>query len=415
MSLSLAAVFLPGVGTAIAAAPATCAGDPATLTGTADADRLVGTGGRDVIAAGAGDDTITGLGGDDVVCAGFGADTVYAGPGFDWVDTGRRDPVPSADVVYGGLDLDTILMSNGADRAYGGADSDTLLLRGLRAGTVADGGPGLDDVSYDGPAATGVRTVDLDLVSGIGRFGARTVTVSRVEHAFIDLPTTVDRVNLAGTDARNVLVVLNATSITIRGRDGNDDLGAVARSGGLGPGTALVGGPGDDDLSLDSSAAQYTLDLDRGALSRAGVPIGVISAEYYSLRMVSADFRTPLGSAYAIGTELGDEVFITARAVRIDGRAGRDQLVAGSNSSPAAAVIYAGPDNDVASGTGGSDLIVGGDGLDTLYGHAGDDRLLGGSGPDTADGGEGTDTCLAEVVSDCEPQSLPDSSPARRR
>ena len=60
-----------------------CAGQSATILGTAGDDTIVGTAGPDVIVAGNGNDIIYGLGGDDIVCAGNGNDLIYGGDGDD--------------------------------------------------------------------------------------------------------------------------------------------------------------------------------------------------------------------------------------------------------------------------------------------------------------------------------------------
>ena len=97
----------------------TCEGRPATVIGTAAADRLTGTRGPDVIVGLGGADRISGLGGADVVCAG-----------------------PGDDVVSGGAGNDTLLGQAGRDRLDGGRGRDRL-----RGGAGLDrlvGGPGRD-------------------------------------------------------------------------------------------------------------------------------------------------------------------------------------------------------------------------------------------------------------------------------
>jgi Putative glucoamylase/RTX calcium-binding nonapeptide repeat (4 copies)/Protein of unknown function (DUF3131) len=86
-----------------------------TIEGTARADRLRGTRGRDVICAGEGDDRIDGRDGDDAV---------FGDGGRDRVDGGDGD-----DTLYGG---------DGADRLEG-EDGDDVL----------SGGPGDDDLTGD--------------------------------------------------------------------------------------------------------------------------------------------------------------------------------------------------------------------------------------------------------------------------
>ncbi len=94
------------------AAPAMCAGRPATIEGTDGFDWLVGTNGDDVIYAGDGDDWIFGRGGRDVVCAGDGRDVVF----------GQR----GADEIWGGAGEDRIRGGDGRDRISGGSGHDMI-------------------------------------------------------------------------------------------------------------------------------------------------------------------------------------------------------------------------------------------------------------------------------------------------
>lgn len=89
---------------------ATCGGQAATLVGTAKADVLRGTPGRDVIVAKGGADVIRGLGGDDLICAGNGQDEVVGGPG--------------ADLIRGEAGRDVLVGGPGRDRTVGGAGRD---------------------------------------------------------------------------------------------------------------------------------------------------------------------------------------------------------------------------------------------------------------------------------------------------
>jgi Ca2+-binding RTX toxin-like protein len=133
---------------------ATCDGYFVTMTGTSQADRLIGTPGHDVILGNGGDDTIKGRGGDDVICGGggddlidgnHGNDRIYAGSGNDTVSGGGGQ-----DVVLGGGGADIIDGGNGADELEGDAGADTI-----NAGSGADlvhGGPGGDVIDGQGGA-----------------------------------------------------------------------------------------------------------------------------------------------------------------------------------------------------------------------------------------------------------------------
>ena len=81
--------------------PPTCAGQRATIVGTAGADVLTGTRRADVIVGGGGQDTIAGSSGRDTICGDAGADTVAGGGGGDRIDGGG-----GTDVCRGGPGTD---------------------------------------------------------------------------------------------------------------------------------------------------------------------------------------------------------------------------------------------------------------------------------------------------------------------
>lgn len=62
-----------------------CLGERATIVGSAAAEKIDGTNGRDVIVGGAGSDRLRGLAGDDLLCGGAGRDTLLGGGGDDQV------------------------------------------------------------------------------------------------------------------------------------------------------------------------------------------------------------------------------------------------------------------------------------------------------------------------------------------
>ncbi len=107
----------PAAGSAVAVtagAVVTCGGQPATIIGTAGADRLFGTPGRDVIAGLGGNDTIDGRGGDDLVCGGAGGDRLKGGAGDDRLYSGPGDPgtvdrIGRLDVLIGGAGDDRLV------------------------------------------------------------------------------------------------------------------------------------------------------------------------------------------------------------------------------------------------------------------------------------------------------------------
>ena len=112
------------------AAPPTCAGVSATVTGTRADDVLHGTAGRDVFVARGGGDRILAAEGADLVCGGAGADLVEADGGKDEVYGEAGDDTLAggrgSDDLYGGVGNDTLMGRAGDDRLYGGPGDDTL-------------------------------------------------------------------------------------------------------------------------------------------------------------------------------------------------------------------------------------------------------------------------------------------------
>lgn len=116
---------------------AQCAGQAATIVGTAGPDSLTGTAGPDVIAGLGGDDVIKGRGGADLICGGGGNDTLAGGSGADRLWGG-----PGADTVRGGGGDDRLLGQGGNDFLFGGKGQDVL--RGGPGTDLLDGGSGVD-------------------------------------------------------------------------------------------------------------------------------------------------------------------------------------------------------------------------------------------------------------------------------
>jgi poly-gamma-glutamate synthesis protein (capsule biosynthesis protein) len=114
-----------------------CGGHIATIIGSPEADRLVGTDGDDVIVGRGGSDSIRGLGGDDLVCGGDGNDLLNGGDGADRLLGGE-----GTDLLVGGSGDDMLRGGDGDDRLAGGAGSDTGL--GDAGSDTIDGGTGND-------------------------------------------------------------------------------------------------------------------------------------------------------------------------------------------------------------------------------------------------------------------------------
>ncbi|GAB5467991.1 MAG: hypothetical protein Kilf2KO_10210 [Rhodospirillales bacterium] len=108
----------------------------ASLVGNSASDLLRGQGGADTLFGGLGDDVLKGLAGDDDLRGRTGADTMIGGQGDDRLD-GQGDQ--DRDLLFGGLDKDTLLLGNG-DTASGGQGDDLFVFNGDESGApLADG------------------------------------------------------------------------------------------------------------------------------------------------------------------------------------------------------------------------------------------------------------------------------------
>jgi beta-glucanase (GH16 family) len=132
------------LGTASAAASATCFGHRATIVGTNGADHLVGTAARDVIVAKRGHDQISARKGNDLVCGGPGRDELFLGPGTDKAASRRGN-----DRVEGGGGDDILWGGEGTDLLDGGDGRDSCrrgeTLRNCESAPFDWAGAGWDD------------------------------------------------------------------------------------------------------------------------------------------------------------------------------------------------------------------------------------------------------------------------------
>jgi len=114
------------------------------LTGSSGNDKMNGGGGNDIMNGGLGNDNMKGSGGNDSMNGEGGDDQVHGGNGEDWLmgEDGN-------DILEGGSDEDKLFGGNGDDFLDGGSGSDDL-----------DGGSGNDDLK----AGSG----DDDVLGGAG-------------------------------------------------------------------------------------------------------------------------------------------------------------------------------------------------------------------------------------------------------
>ena len=390
-----------------------------TLLGGLGNDLLWGGNANDNLDGGTGDDYLDGGDGDDRVDGGNGNDLLFGGQGQDLLQGASGD-----DEIQGEKGNDTLDGGSGSNRLFGGSGDDRYLIASGSLNVIGDTqgndtlilGAGIDIANVVSTKSstgnqlvidygTGKTTVDNGLNGSIERFetaNGSTMTLGAFLNATLKTPMTVS----GNTDG---------VPVTIYGGSAADHLTA-------GPGDRLIGGQGNDTLSL--SGADATFDFRQGdgqdaVLGTSGVKhfsfvedAGILAG---SARLAKAapDTRDLLLS-YG---EAGDTIFIQDSAFSIDqtyrfadgtvltqrqlleqSGIGLDWLGSTMDETTAGTAnddrLLGAGGNDALNGLDGNDWLEGGDGRDTLSGGNGDDVLVGGRGDDTLSGGTGDDTLI---------------------
>ncbi|QNM83048.1 hypothetical protein H8M03_01405 [Sphingomonas sabuli] len=315
------------------------------LTGVdSEGDRVVGTGGDDVLDGGIGADAMYGLAGDDTFLLDNAGDVVYENPdeGSDTIRSTVSFSLPDnvEDLILtGGGNIDGF--GNGLDNQLFGTIGNNLLDGGGGA-DIMRGGAG-DDSYY-------VDNAD-DRVSERDGAGSDTIRSSVSYRMPLNVETLIltgpYAINGSGNFQANVLIgndadnVLNgaAGADTLQGEGGND--------------TFVVDNPGD--LIVE------TADHGRDA---------VLASISYTLTDNVEDLRlTGTNMIDGTGNDLANFILGNAAANVLTGWDGDDAL----------------------NGGGGDDRLLGGDGNDTLNGGNASDWIDGGAGLDVMAGGSGAD------------------------
>ena len=292
-------------------------------TGTAASQHLVGGDSGDVLTGGGGNDKLYGNGGDDILTGGSGNDSFYGGSGTDtvsYVSAAAGVTVSLAiagpqNTVGAGTDtlvsIETLTGSNFADQLTASA-----------AGSVLNGGAGVDAVSYQ-YAAAGVH-VSLLVGGAQNTVGAGMDTLTSIE-------------KLVGSAFADTLIA-STTGSTLNGGPGGDDLYS-------GPGSDILNGGGASDF------ADY-------ALATAGVTVSLADTAFQNT--VGAGTDELVSIEKVVGSNFNDTITGDAGVNTLFGEGGDDFIIGGANG----------------------DYLFGNAGNDTLYGGAGQDSLTGGAGND---------------------------------
>jgi Ca2+-binding RTX toxin-like protein len=356
-------------------------------------DILRGGEGNDRLYGGIGDDLLEGGPGDDVLSGGFGADGIDGGPGNDYVrGDGTQDEIvdtgPATDVdtlsystgtapgftrpvanpgfpgqggergVY--LDLAANIADNGVAPNGGGVDqiegsdferivgspfSDYIV--GSKPGQQIYGGGGADVLAGGGAGTQLYGGADGDDCSGEG-------TPHECESTAVGGPVTV-------RDTSKVSVGLMTPSVP------SGEAQAY-----------LVGGSGDDSVSVSYSPAAVTFNLSGGSFDTSAADAG-------GCELSGGEARCPLQGAL-------DSVLIA-------GMGGGDTLNGDGLPQTTSLVVSGGAGNDtVTGGEASDDTLVDGPGNDTLHGLGGDDALLNNEGSDSLFGEAGSDLFLSNAI-----------------
>ena len=384
IAVGLAALTIVTGLPAAGAASQQCRGHDATITGTAESERLRGTSGNDVIWAGGGDDTVIGKGGNDLLCGGPGDDVVTGRGGDDRALGGA-----GGDLLAGGEGDDGLLGGGGLDGLAPGAGNDAV-----------DGGTSRDLVSFFDSTRPIVASIGRGAATGEGRD-----TLRRIE----SLQGSAYDDRLAGGDGVDVLYGLLGDDTLIGGGalDGASFLFAaqpvvasLATGRARGEGRdkligieALEGSAGDDTL-FGSDRNDLLADGGGGGTERifAGAGDDTVINYGYGGRVALGPGDDVIGGE---GSPIVD--FTQSRyGVTVDLIAGTASGE-GSDSFTTTTVIGSTHDDQI-YGTDDDDDLRGLEGDDVIDGRDGNDFLIGGPGNDHVAGGDGTNTLAGDSI-----------------
>ncbi len=355
-----------------------------TMTGSDDANHLIGNGGNDSIDGGLGEDAMEGGAGDDSYVVDSAGDTVVEGAG------GGRDKVYSAIDYVLATDLEDLVLTgghhgtgNGGGNAITGDDLGATL-EGLDGADTLTGGAGAD--SLDG--GLGIDSMAGGAGDDIYRVNGATEVVVETLDGGID--TVISTVSWTlGSEVENLVLtgigVVNGTgnglanAITGNDRnnrlDGGGDNDTLLGAGGI---DRLSGGAGDD--SLDGGTGNDSLD---GGL---GIDVMAGGDGNDSYRVDATTDVVVEAAAGGTDTVTASATWAMADEVEVLVLIG-NQLINGTGNAL----------DNLITGNARANILDGGIGNDTLVGGLGRDTLTGGLGADIfrfGAAGEGKDTVL---------------------
>ena len=313
------------------------------ITGTSQADDIVGDGNENELKGGEGADDLVGGGGDDRIIGNQGSDRLTG------VDPSSAKPGEGeVDLLNGGGGRDTFILGDLNNIFYSfSGDGDFADILNFQSGldTIQLSGD-LDDYIFKSENTEIFSANNNDLIAKFTN-GAFKITDLMFLHTGNDITGTRDNDLLTGTGRDD----------SIKGLAGDDTIK------GLGGDDTIEGNKGEDNIQgnegndqLDGGKDEDTIDGNQGDDHLEG--------------------------------KKAEDV--------LDGGEGNDQLNGGKdedtlNGSDGEDTLQGEKADDLLEGGDGNDLLEGGKDDDTLNGGAGNDTLMGEKGDDLLDGGEGDD------------------------
>lgn len=407
------------------------------IIGTGDNGDVVDGGlGNDIIDGAGGDDSLAGGGGDDELRGGAGRDKLYGGGDNDVLDGGDN-----GDELYGEAGADRMTGGGGNDALYGGGDNDLLdgggdidLLYGEAGDDSIAGGAGADTLEggigndlLDGGAdadmmkgGTGndIYVVDSgsDAVTENADEGQDTVRASVDYRLGANLENLIMEGLLSRTGAGNSLdnrLVANDAGNLLFGLEGDDELvggrGADTLDGGTGA-DIMQGGGGDDTYIVDNirDIIDESGDWGRNDTIRAAIDIDLKARTIIGL--VENVVLEGAAGLKATGNDFDNNLTGNSGANRLDGGNGADRMQGGFGNDTY--VVDSLGDSVDETGFGGIDTVEATVDVDLLegdfrgdienitllyaadvnaYGNALENLLVGNGGANILDGRGGAD------------------------
>ncbi|KNG92920.1 calcium-binding protein [Pseudaestuariivita atlantica] len=323
-----------------------------TFTGDEFNNYLEGTNGVDVIRGLEGNDELVGLDGNDRLFGGPGDDSIYDGNGDDEVDAG-----PGRDWSYYSAGNDTIDGGDDFDRIdYGLAPGG--IVADLQAGTISDGGGGIDTVRNVERIIGSAFDDVLEGTDGRNSFsgeGGNDLIDGRGDFDFV----------WYGRSPGGIDVDLASGAVT--GAEGNDTLMSIEGLGATNYDDTIRGSDADEYFTLDQDGDIYTPNYLVGGNDYLDGRGGIDMVDYNN-------------ATNPVTVDLGQQT-------ATDGLGNTDTLIS-------IEIVRGSTFGDMLTGSGGAEELRGGSGNDTLEALAGNDTLSDGPGDDVSNGGAGDDVFI---------------------